>query len=79
MDDRVLAEHDVDAGIRQRHRARFDLVDLDPAREPRAFDLRPRMGNHGRLIMDPKVPDPHILKGVLPPDTPSDLVEHEKT
>ena len=30
-------------------------------------------------MVDPKVPDPHILKGVLPPDTPSDPVEHGKT
>ena len=38
------------------------------------FSLRVR--NHDRLFMDPKVPDPHFVEGILLPDMLDDLAEY---
>ena len=40
VDDRVLAEHDVDTRVRQRHGAGLGLSDLYSIPKSRAFDLR---------------------------------------
>ena len=39
VDDRILAEHDVDAGVRKRHRARLDPSNLNPV--PEVLPVRP--------------------------------------